>query len=152
MSEFADHLLGESQRLSEFEQQLESMSPWMAELFSSGQPVFEDEVFEPVFIDDEGSLSAHCELVPAPMREETTEIAQPLDRAWTNQLESIKVPAPRLELGTPWCLLRRFGIFQLQPGALPTELSEVIRATSLAYINYSCRSGSEIRVVKSACY
>ena len=58
---------------------LESMSPWMAELFSSGQPVFEDEVFEPVFIDDEGSLSAHCELVPA----------------------------PRLELGTPWCLLRR---------------------------------------------
>jgi hypothetical protein len=51
----------------------------MAELFSSGQPVFEDEVFEPVFIDDEGSLSAHCELVPA----------------------------PRLELGTPWCLLRR---------------------------------------------
>jgi hypothetical protein len=34
------------------------------------------------------------------MREETTEIAQPLDRAWTNQLESIKVPAPRLELGT----------------------------------------------------
>jgi len=31
------------------------------------------------------------------MREETTEIAQPLDRAWTNQLESIKVPAPRRE-------------------------------------------------------
>ena len=32
------------------------------------------------------------------MREDATEIAQPLDRAGTNRLESIKVPAPRLEL------------------------------------------------------
>ena len=31
------------------------------------------------------------------MREDTTEIAQPLDRAWTNQLESIRVPAPMRE-------------------------------------------------------
>ena len=66
---FADHFLGVSQRLSDFEQQLEAMSPWMADMFSSGQPVFEDEAFEPVFIDDEGSLSAHCELVPAPRLE-----------------------------------------------------------------------------------
>jgi hypothetical protein len=66
---FADHFLGVSQRLSDFEQQLEAMSPWMADMFSSGQPVFEDEAFEPVFIDNEGSLSAHCELVPAPRLE-----------------------------------------------------------------------------------
>ena len=33
------------------------------------------------------------------------------------------VPAPGLEPGTPWCLLRRV-FFQLQSGALPTELSE----------------------------
>ena len=32
------------------------------------------------------------------MREDTCENAQPLDRAWTNRVESIKVPAPRLEL------------------------------------------------------
>jgi hypothetical protein len=31
------------------------------------------------------------------MREDTTEIVQPLDRAWTNRLESIKVPAPMRE-------------------------------------------------------
>ena len=32
--------------------------------------------------------------VPAPMRENTTEIAQPLDRAWTNRMDAIRVPAP----------------------------------------------------------
>ena len=32
------------------------------------------------------------------MREDTTRNAQPLDSAWTNRVESIKVPAPRLEL------------------------------------------------------
>ena len=99
---FADHFLGVSQRLSDFEQQLEAMSPWMADIFSSGQPVFEDEAFDPVFIDNEGSLSAHCELVPAPMREDTIEIVQPLDRAGTTIKSDANevVPAPRLELGT----------------------------------------------------
>ena len=88
------------------------------------------------------------------MREGCERREQTLDLAGsTIQSGAIEVvPAPRLELGTPWCLLRRFGFFQLQPGALPTELSEVIRATSLAYINYSCRTGIEIRVAKSACY
>ena len=100
---FADHFLGVSQRLSDFEQQLEAMSPWMADIFSSGQPVFEDEAFDPVFIDNEGSLSAHCELVPAPMREDTIGNAQPLDRAGTTIKSDANevVPAPRLELGTP---------------------------------------------------
>ena len=32
------------------------------------------------------------------MREDTLEIAQPLDRAWTNRMDAIRVPAPRLEL------------------------------------------------------
>ena len=32
------------------------------------------------------------------MREDTFEIAQPLDRAWTNRMDAIRVPAPRLEL------------------------------------------------------
>ena len=42
-------------------------------------------------------------MVPAPMREDTTEIAQPLDRAGnTIKSDAIEVvPAPRLELGTP---------------------------------------------------
>ena len=41
------------------------------------------------------------EVVPAPMREEVNGIAQPLDSAWTNRMATIRVPAPRLELGTP---------------------------------------------------
>ena len=42
-------------------------------------------------------------MVPAPMREDTTEIVQPLDRAGTTiKSDAIEVvPAPRLELGTP---------------------------------------------------
>ena len=51
------------------EQQLEAMSPWMAEIFSSGQPVFEDESFEPVFMDSKGNLSSYEEVVPAPRLE-----------------------------------------------------------------------------------
>ncbi len=41
--------------------------------------------------------------VPAPMREGTTGNAQPLDRAWTTPKRGVAnvVPAPRLELGTP---------------------------------------------------
>jgi hypothetical protein len=41
--------------------------------------------------------------VPAPMRENMFEIAQPLDLAWsTIKSDAIEVvPAPRLELGTP---------------------------------------------------
>jgi hypothetical protein len=34
------------------------------------------------------------------MREDTTESAQPLASAWTIQTDRIRVPAPRLELGT----------------------------------------------------
>ena len=34
------------------------------------------------------------------MREDTSENAQLLDRAWTIRTDGIRVPAPRLELGT----------------------------------------------------
>jgi glycine/serine hydroxymethyltransferase len=34
------------------------------------------------------------------MREDTTRNTQPLDRAWTIRTDGIRVPAPRLELGT----------------------------------------------------
>ena len=40
-------------------------------------------------------------LVPAPMREDPIENDQPLDKTWTIQTDGIRVPAPRLELGTP---------------------------------------------------
>ena len=43
-----------------------------------------------------------------------------------------------------------FGFFQLQPGALPTELSEAMSATSLAYINSSDSIGAEFGVAKWA--
>ena len=43
-----------------------------------------------------------------------------------------------------------FGFFQLQPGALPTELSEAMSATSLVYINTSEWNGIENRVAKWA--
>ena len=69
LADFADHFTGASQRLSEFEQQLEAMSPWMADVFSLGQPVFEDEALEPVFLDAMGNLAAHDEVVPAPRLE-----------------------------------------------------------------------------------
>ena len=41
------------------------------------------------------------EVAPAPMREDTIGNAQPLDLAGTIQTDRIRVPAPRLELGTP---------------------------------------------------
>jgi hypothetical protein len=87
--------------LSEFEQQLEAMSPWMADVFSLGQPVFDDEALEPVFLDAMGNLAAHDEVVSAPMSEDVNGGESPHDRAWTNQMTTIRVPAPRLELGTP---------------------------------------------------
>jgi hypothetical protein len=46
-------------------------------------------------------------VVLAPMSEDVNGGESPHEYAGTNRLESIKVPAPRLELGTPWCLLRR---------------------------------------------
>jgi hypothetical protein len=101
LADFADHFTGVSQRLSGFEQQLEAMSPWMADMFSVGQPVFEDEALEPIFLDAMGNLAAHDEVVPAPMREDTTRNTQPLDLAGTILTDRIRVPAPRLELGTP---------------------------------------------------
>ena len=69
LADFADHFTGTSQRLSEFEQQLEAMSPWIADMFSVGQPAFEDEALEPVFLDAMGNLATHDELVPAPRLE-----------------------------------------------------------------------------------
>jgi hypothetical protein len=42
-----------------------------------------------------------AKVVPAPMREDPIGNDQPLDRAWTNRMATIRVPAPRLELGTP---------------------------------------------------
>ena len=53
------------------------------------------------------------------------------------------VPTPGLEPGTPWCLLRRC-FFQLQSGALPTELSEVVRATASFYLFSSSLTKPEI--------
>jgi hypothetical protein len=40
-------------------------------------------------------------VVPAPMREDPTGNDRPLDRAWTTPMATNRVPAPRLELGTP---------------------------------------------------
>ena len=40
-------------------------------------------------------------LVPAPMREEESGNDQPLDLAGTSRKAARRVPAPRLELGTP---------------------------------------------------
>ena len=39
--------------------------------------------------------------VPAPMREDTARNDQTLDLAGTIRTDGIRVPAPRLELGTP---------------------------------------------------
>ena len=70
-------------------------------MFSVGQPVFEDEALEPIFLDAMGNLAAHDEVVPAPMSEDVNGGESPHDRAWTNRMATIRVPAPRLELGTP---------------------------------------------------
>jgi hypothetical protein len=40
-------------------------------------------------------------VVPAPMSEDVNGGESPHDRAWTNRMATIRVPAPRLELGTP---------------------------------------------------
>ena len=40
-------------------------------------------------------------LVPAPMSEDVNGGESPHDRAWTIRTDGIRVPAPRLELGTP---------------------------------------------------
>jgi len=59
-----------------------------------------NEALEPVFLDAMGKLAAYDEVVPAPMRGEVNESAQPLDRAWTTPKRCVAnvVPAPRLEL------------------------------------------------------
>ena len=59
------------------------------------------EIAQPLDLAWSTIKSDAIEVVPAPMREEATEIAQPHDRAWTNRMATIRVPAPRLELGTP---------------------------------------------------
>ena len=46
------------------------------------------------------SRASGMALVPAPMREGVNESAEPLDVAGTYRIATMKVPAPRLELGT----------------------------------------------------
>ena len=66
-------------------------------------PMREDTTGNAQPLDSAGSRikSDAIEVVPALMREDETENDQPLDRAWTIQTDGIRVPAPRLELGTP---------------------------------------------------
>ena len=66
-------------------------------------PMREDttEIVQPLDRAGNTIKSDAIEVVPAPMREEVNGIAQPLDSAWTNRMATIRVPAPRLELGTP---------------------------------------------------
>ena len=54
-------------------------------------------------LDSAGSTikSDAIEVVPAPMSEDVNGGESPHDRAWTNRMATIRVPAPRLELGTP---------------------------------------------------
>jgi hypothetical protein len=59
------------------------------------------EIAQPLDLAWSTIKSDAIEVVPAPMREDPTGNAQPLDRAWTNRMATIRVPAPRLELGTP---------------------------------------------------
>jgi len=47
------------------------------------------------------SRASGMALVPAPMREDADESDQPLDSAGTYRMATMRVPAPRLELGTP---------------------------------------------------
>jgi len=47
------------------------------------------------------SRASGMALVPAPMREGAFGIDQPLDSAGTYRMATMRVPAPRLELGTP---------------------------------------------------
>jgi integrase len=101
MASFADHFLGIPQQLTEMEQQLESMTPWMSGVFTYGQPSFADDPLEPLYLDDDGNLSSLDNVVPAPMSEDVNGGESPPDRAWTIRTARIRVPAPRLELGTP---------------------------------------------------
>ena len=75
-------------------------------ILEAGGSIYEDCSFS-LRHDIERTESARppswSKMVPAPMREDTTEIVQPLDRAG-NTIKSdaiVVVPAPRLELGTP---------------------------------------------------
>ena len=56
------------------------------------------EIAQPLDLAWSTIKSDAIEVVPAPMREDPTGNAQPLDRAWTNRMATIRVPAPRLEL------------------------------------------------------
>ena len=69
LSQFADHFLGIPQQLSEMEQQLEAMTPWMSGVFTYGQPSFADDPLEPLYLDDDGNLSSLGDVVPAPRLE-----------------------------------------------------------------------------------
>ena len=56
-----------------------------------------NEALEPVFLDAMGKLAAYDEVVPAPMRGEVNESAQPLDLAGTIRTDGSRVPAPMRE-------------------------------------------------------
>ena len=62
-------------------------------------PMREDTTGNAQPLDSAGSTikSDAIEVVPAPMREEVNEIVQPLDSAWTNRLNANRVPAPMSE-------------------------------------------------------
>ena len=62
-----------------------------------GQPNFDDEApMELLFIDANGTLVDHDrKLVPAPMREDPSHIALPLDRAWTTMQSDAYGSGPR---------------------------------------------------------
>ena len=58
MAAFADHFMGIPQQLSEMEQQLADMTPWLSGVFTSWQPSFAEDPLEPLYLDDDGNLSS----------------------------------------------------------------------------------------------
>ena len=59
------------------------------------------EIAQPLDLAGSTIKSDAIEVVPAPMSEDVNGGESPHDRAWTNRMDAIRVPAPRLELGTP---------------------------------------------------
>ena len=64
-------------------------------MFSVGQPAFEDEVLEPVFLDAMGNLATHDELVPAPRREGCERSEQTLNLAGSTMKSDAYESGPR---------------------------------------------------------
>ena len=59
------------------------------------------EIAQPLDSARSTKKSDAIQVVPAPMSEDVNGGESPHDRAWTNRMATIRVPAPRLELGTP---------------------------------------------------